>query len=68
MICTKLIFVRLSIRESAVIKTCPRRFETIKSPRRIASGVFGVVASGVIAALLSSPLCAADADLYFGRA
>ena len=56
MICTKLIFVRLSIRESAVIKTCPRRFETIKSLRRVASDTFGVVAGGVIAALEAHPV------------
>src|SRR5690348_8946233 len=60
MIFTKLIFIRLSIRESAVIKTCPRRFETIKSPRCVSGGVFGVFVGAMIATLLVSPVSAAE--------
>jgi len=43
-----------------MIKTCYRRFETITSPRRVAGGLFWVFAGSMIAALLGSPVSAAE--------
>src|SRR6266852_7372443 len=60
MICVKLIFGWRSIREDVVIKTCYCRLKTTNSPRRVAGGVFGVVAGAMIAALLASPVSAAE--------
>jgi alcohol dehydrogenase (cytochrome c) len=43
-----------------VTKTCHNKFKTTNSPRRVAGGVFGVVAGGVFAAVLASPLSAGE--------
>jgi len=40
--------------------TSPSRPTTINPVKRVAGGLFGIATGGVMAALLSSPLCAAE--------